>query len=65
MESNYPFSKNVITTLHMILLNSMHLHFHLITEIFGIIMTQKLKVFKKRFQVLIPHEAKTFDWKTT
>ena len=53
MESNNPFMRNVITTLHMVLLTSMYLYLHLIIEKFGIIKTQTLKVFKKQFQILI------------
>ena len=53
MESNNIFMKNVITTLHMVLLTSTYLYFHLIIEKFGIIKMQTLKVFKKQFQILI------------
>ena len=47
MESNNPFMRNVITTLHMVLLTSMYLYLHFIIEKFGIIKTQTLKLFKK------------------
>ena len=53
MESKNPFSRNVIATLHMVLLTSMYLNPHLIIEKFGIIKMQTLKVFKKQFQILI------------
>ena len=53
MESNNPFMRNVITALHMVLLTSLYLYLHLITEKFEIIKTQALKVFKKQFQMLI------------
>ena len=53
MELNNPFMRNVITTLHMVLLTSMYLYLHFFIEKFGIIKTQMLKVFKKQFQILI------------
>ena len=51
MESNNLLMRNVITTLHMVFLTSMHLY--LIIEKFGIIKMQSLKVSKKHFQILI------------
>ena len=53
MESNNPFMRNVITTLHMVLLTSVYLHLHFIIEKIEIIKTQTLKIFKKQFQILI------------
>ena len=53
MESNNPFMRNVTTTLHMVLLTSMCLYLHLIIGKFEFIKTQALKVFKKKFQILI------------
>ena len=52
MESNNSISRNVITTLKMVLLTSMYLYLHLITEKFETVKTQTLKVFKKQFQIL-------------
>ena len=53
MESNNPFMRNVITTLHMVLLTLMYLYLYLIIEKFGIIKMQTLNAFKKQFEVLI------------
>ena len=54
MESNNPFMRNVITTLHIVLLTSIYFYLNLIIEKFGIIKMQAQRVFQKQFQ--------TFDW---
>ena len=53
MESNNPFTRNVIAALHMVLLISIYLYLYLIIEKFGIKKMQTLKVFNKQFQILI------------
>ena len=53
MESNNLFTRNVITTLHMVLSTSIHLYLQLIIEKFGITKMQTLKVSKKHFENLI------------
>ena len=69
MESNNPFTRNVITALPMVLLTSTYIYLHLITKKFRIIKMQRLKVFKKQFQIFtglknlgIRTQAKTVNY---
>ena len=48
MESSYQFSRNVITTLHMVLLTSLYLYFHLITKKFGIMKVETMETEKPK-----------------
>lgn len=53
MLSNNPFLKNVITKFYLALLTLTYLPFQFIIEKSEIIEMQALKVFKKKFQILI------------